>query len=397
MCKAHPKYTGKRPPRVACPDCRRQYVKVHWNEMPRTEIADALGISVRAVAEHARSMWLKKRVDMPANATPQDLLKARLDALLLKARKEWSLVELCNELESSPRRVNDAIEGLRADGKNVQRLNDEVIVVPKDIPVITEPVIIPVKFTKGQWFRFGAVGDNHLGSKYERVDVLNRLYDIYEREALTAVYNTGNIIDGEARFNRFDIHKHGVADQVSYFVETYPKREGITTHFVTGDDHEGWYVQREGIDIGRYMEAQAKEAGRTDLVFLGHMERDVILETPLGRTVVRVAHPGGGSAYAISYTAQKIVESYQGGEKPDILLIGHYHKAEYSYPREVHVIQTGCTQDQTPFMRKRKIQAHVGGWIVEFEQGETGAVQRFRAEFIPFFDRDYYARAWKYK
>jgi hypothetical protein len=39
--------------------------------------------------------------------------------------------------------------------------------------------------------------------------------------------------------------------------------------------------------------------------------------------------------------------SFQGGEKPSVLLIGHYHKFEYCYPREVHVVQTGCFSANT--------------------------------------------------
>jgi predicted phosphodiesterase len=110
---------------------------------------------------------------------------------------------------------------------------------------------------------------------------------------------------------------------------------------------------------------------------------------------LRVLHPGGGSSYAISYTSQKIVESYTGAEKPDILFDGHYHKAGYNYIRGVHVVQTGCTQDQTPFMRKKRLAAHLGGWIIEFTVDTNGAVIRFKQEWIPFFDKAYYKK-WEY-
>ena len=106
-------------------------------------------------------------------------------------------------------------------------------------------------------------------------------------------------------------------------------------------------------------------------------------------------HAGGGSTYAISYSAQKIVESYQGGEKPAILLIGHYHKYDVGYPREVYTVQPGCTQDQTPFMRKKKIQAMVGGASISFKQDEIGILHDFTVTWNPFYDRDFY-KGWKY-
>ena len=55
------------------------------------------------------------------------------------------------------------------------------------------------------------------------------------------------------------------------------------------------------------------------------------------------------------------------------------------------------TEDQTPFMRKLKIQAHVGGWIVEFVLTKGGLISRFKTEWIPFYDKGFYDKAWKYK
>jgi hypothetical protein len=140
----------------------------------------------------------------------------------------------------------------------------------------------------------------------------------------------------------------------------------------------------------------AKEAGRNDLEYLGHLEADIVYKAPEGETTVRLVHPGGGTAYALSYSVQKIVESYVGGEKPQVLLCGHYHKAEYSYVRGVHCVQVGCTQDQTPFMRKKKLQAHLGGWICEIGVGKQGSVTWFKQQFFPFYDRAYH-QAWAYK
>lgn len=237
----------------------------------------------------------------------------------------------------------------------------------------------------------------HNCSKYERMDVLNALYDTWAAQGITTVYQLGNMIDGEARFNRTDLLVHGMEGQARYFARQWPKRKGMRTLFVTGDDHEGWYVQREGVDIGRYLEDAAKKDGRDDLVYLGHMEHDIAFEGKRQQSVMRLIHAGGGSSYATSYSAQKIVESYQGGEKPNVLLIGHYHKAEYGYPREVHCLQVGCTMDQSPFMRKKKLQAHVGGWTVEMTINDLGMITRFRCEWMPFYDLGFYKQAWAYR
>lgn len=239
---------------------------------------------------------------------------------------------------------------------------------------------------------FGFTSDNHLGSKYSRLDVLHKLYARFEEVQVDRVFNAGNWIDGEASFNKHDLIVHGLDAQCRYLAENWPK-VGITTYAVTGDDHEGWYSQREGIDVGRYAEESFKNVGRDDWVDLGYMECDIALVSAVSgvRTRLRVAHPGGGSAYATSYAPQKYIESLDGGEKPAVVLLGHWHKMEFLNIRNVWSIQTGCTQDQTPFARKKKLDFQVGGGIVKLVQDpETGAIVSCTVEFLRYFNKAHY-------
>lgn len=248
-------------------------------------------------------------------------------------------------------------------------------------------------------FTFGACGDQHLGSKYSRLDVLNNLYDIYEETNCEVVFNTGNWVDGEARFNVHDLEVHGVNGQIKYLAEVYPRRENITTYAVTGDDHEGWWSQREGIDVGRYAERTFRDLGRKDWVDLGFMEAPCrLININTGKeAIISVVHPGGGSAYATSYSIQKIVESLDGGEKPHIGLYGHYHKLWSGNIRNVWVVQTGTSQDQTPFLRKKKIEVHVGGTLCRATMDpKTGAIVRFSVELIRYFNKGYYKNRWSH-
>jgi hypothetical protein len=250
---------------------------------------------------------------------------------------------------------------------------------------------------RAEWtHRFLITSDNHLCNRQSRLDVLHAAYDYAERNGITTALNAGNYVDGEARFNKTElVTAPGMDNQFDYFIDNFPHRAGIRTLFIDGDDHEGWYAQREGIIPGQYLQMRAERAGRRDLEYLGYSEADVALKCGAGESVMRVLHPGGGSAYATSYTAQKIVESYQGGEKPQVLIIGHYHKAEYGYPREVHCLQAGTTEDQSLFMRKKKIAAHVGFWDIRIKQNTRGIITRFASEWFPFFDRGFYERRYR--
>lgn len=329
-----------------------------------------------------------------------ETLNAQVLAKIKKhKRKPPTILGLADEFDRSPKNINEAVRNLIDGGHMLDVLDQGELVINKQLAAGThkEPLIIhPRSDWHSDWHKVGAISDNHAGSKWERPDVVNAVFDLYEDEGITDVFHGGNMLEGESHFNKFDINISGLTNQVEHFIDTWPQRAGITTHFVTGDDHEGWYQQREGIRIGEFIQMAAEKAGRFDLKFLGHVEADIDLPAPNGDPEgtrhLRVLHGGGGSSHAISYTTQVMINSFQGGEKPDIMFVGHYHKFDHNYWREVHNVQLGCTTDQSIFMRKKKLQAHVGASIVAWNQAEDGAINRFRVEFLPFYDRGYYTK-----
>lgn len=328
-------------------------------------------------------------------AQPQPL-KDDIHKWLRQHKREVSIDEISDRFDVAIGKVRTALDELKGESKNIAHLSDTRISATHLQPT-SPPTQIDVSKFHGKLIKFGLTSDNHLGSRYQRNEVLNALYDIWEEQGIDTVYQAGNMIEGDARFNKFDVIVTGLQAQTDYFIEHWPQRKGITTNFVTGDDHEGWYTQREGVNISQFMEMCSVKSGRTDLKFLGHMEHDVIFKGTKTHSTMRIIHAGGGSSYATSYAPQKIVESYQGSEKPNILLIGHYHKAEYGYPREVHTVQAACTKDQDTFMRKLKIQAHVGGWTISFELDSNGFIHGFAPQFHPFYDRKFYENPqWEY-
>jgi hypothetical protein len=52
--------------------------------------------------------------------------------------------------------------------------------------------------------------------------------------------------------------------------------------------------------------------------------------------------------------------------------------------------------DQSPFMRKKRLAAHVGGWIIEVTQAPDGSVLRLKSVFVPFYG-DNVNEAWAYQ
>jgi len=290
--------------------------------------------------------------------------------------------------------VFEMLDSLIEKGYNVHSINGVYrIEAQPEITTKQDPRFVFESDDEGRYL-FGGVADTHLGSKYERLDVLEDLYNTFEQQGVPVVFHGGNMIEGEAHFNRYDVHVYGMDRQVRYLVENYPQRDGVVTYAIHGDDHEGWYAKREGIDMGRYIERAFRDAGRDDWYDLGFLEADVVLRHKVtgAEATLRVVHPGGGTAYALSYQAQKLVESYGGADKPAVLFLGHWHKMFTFNYRNVWIVGLGCVKDQDVFMRKKRLAAHVGGVIVELEQDpETGAVVGCRADLRRYFNKGYYA------
>lgn len=316
-----------------------------------------------------------------------------LDELVLSAarKKGATISSIADALDRGPRVIRESLAGLKERGYNLEIADGAVSLEPvQPKPPSTPSIVHDMREYAGKWKTFGITSDNHLCNKHARLDVLKALYSRFADEGITEVWNAGNWIDGEFSKNKHELLVRGLDPQVQYWAENWPQHRGMKTLFVAGDDHEGWYQQRECIEIGRHAQMVAERGGRNDLIYMGYGEALIELKGKGGSARGLLCHPGGGAPYAISYSGQKVVEAFQGGEKPQFVIQGHYHKANYSYPREVHVIDAGTTCDQTFFMRKKRIAAHVGGWIVEFKQGDDGRILEFRCRWLPFYDRGFY-------
>jgi hypothetical protein len=328
---------------------------------------------------------------MPRELTAEQIEQTR--AAMDNNRREdgsYNWEQLAKELELLPYAAKYRVHNLEV-GKYKEKLTRPVAIHDPDSVAIT------LFSDKNNRYTIGACGDLHAASKYTRWDVREDLFKWYERENCQAVVDTGNWCDGEARFNRYDLECVGMESQVQLLADRHP-RTHLPIYAVSGDDHEGWWEQSSGINIGAYAE-RIMRAGWHDWTDLGFMEAYIRLVN--GNTgveaVLSVVHPGGGSAYALSYAIQKIVESLEGGEKPNVAVYGHYHKLWAGIVRNVFVAQTGTSQDQTPFMRKKRLEAQVGGTLLRLEQDpETGAILQMDAPLRRYFNVGYYNGRWNH-
>lgn len=226
--------------------------------------------------------------------------------------------------------------------------------------------------------KIAVIGDTHFGSKYTQFQHLNDFYDICQAEGVKDIYHVGDLTDGLKMRpgQEYELYVTSADDMVDDVIEKYPKRDGIITHFITGN-HDASIYKHVGYDIGRAINMK-----RDDMDYLG---RDCTVINLTKKCTLELRHPWDGTAYALSYKPQKMIEAMESDSKPNILAIGHYHKAEYLFYRNVHTIQTGCFQGQTPFTRGKGISVNVGGWIITIKVMKDGTIKSITPQFIPYY------------
>jgi hypothetical protein len=253
---------------------------------------------------------------------------------------------------------------------------------------------VPVHEFYKDTFRFGILSDPQYGSLYTNLGCIQAAYKTFRREKVSKVYMPGDIVDGEKMYKgqEYEIYAHGADAQVDEVINLHPHYKDIETHFITGN-HDLAFWKNAGTDIGPKIAAwdgNGNKLGgpRDDMFYHGQEEADIWIGPKGNKTIkLRMSHPGGGTAYAVSYRPQKYIEQISGGQKPHIILFGHFHKAELmpSY-RNICSIQCGTAQSQTPFMRRKPIAAHVGFWIVECTINQDNLLSRFKTEWFSIYE-----------
>lgn len=154
-------------------------------------------------------------------------------------REPISVYDLADKVDLSPRKVKKAVSWLKSHSYLVNDDLENLSIEKPDPTFKSSQHSIPIdRLFSGGWVKFGVLSDPHIGSRWTRWDVLETLFDIYQDEGVSEVYLPGNMCEGEARFNKQDVKIWGFENQIHYAVDRFPQRDGITTNFITADDHE---------------------------------------------------------------------------------------------------------------------------------------------------------------
>jgi predicted phosphodiesterase len=227
----------------------------------------------------------------------------------------------------------------------------------------------------GDTLTIGVISDTHIGSKYFREDWYDGALDRFDHHNVDCIMHVGDLSEGMS-------NRPGHIYELSHIGYTAQRDECVTQLsktdkpiYIISGNHDRWHIKANGADIIQDV------CDRLDNVtFCGHDTGDVYISG----IHVQLWHGEDSSSYALSYRLQKVIEALPGGRKPNLLLAGHVHKMGYFFIRNVHAISAGSIQEQTPFLRGKRIEVHPGFWVLEMDIND-GSIVRFTPTYYPYY------------
>ena len=302
---------------------------------------------------------------------PED--KAEWNRTHKEQKKEWAR-------RNRQKKRLDYLEGI--DSKHLRDIGGKY--TPEELKAISKSkgidafTVSPIKVNldhEGAEIRFGFFTDAHMGSIYYHESFLDDfIHTCKKHDAQFCIYG-GDLTHGmdPKKYNLLYELKHiGYAAQKEY-AEQQLSKIPFPTYLVSGN-HDRWY-EVVGANIVKDVCDTVPQAE-----YIGRDEGDIMV----GGIMIRVFHGEDGSSYALSYRTQKLIESFTGGEKPNVLLVGHAHKQGYFFDRHIHAVSGGAMCTQSRWMRSKRMANHAGYHFIKITVDDNG-VQEFNISFRPFY------------
>lgn len=383
----------------------RRYIK----KEPLENLSDETGIGIVTLDRSLRRWRGELGLNQPIETTNTDAVESvdeeerqvpshnELFNLLRKEPLHLSrLMEMFDRSEST---IRGWIEDLREAGYVITEKKNHAFIDTRSQPKISYVPARTLADEQGQEVIFAAASDLHAGSTHSQPSAYNKFIRIaYEEYGVRDVFDPGDITTGVAgyRGQDYDIIDpirpwgrdwHNTSLGQLWLADAYaPKLPGLR-YFKLGGNHDAWHISKNGLDIVRMLTER-----RDDMVYLGYDVNDIPLTD---RASVRLWHPGGGGAYALSYRLQKGTEqmamdelhrAIEENDNPNlrIILAGHMHTEIKFQSGPLVAAHVGCFEGQTNYLKKKGLYPTIGGAIFKVRLTDSGLIQRIEYTFIPF-------------
>ena len=232
---------------------------------------------------------------------------------------------------------------------------------------------LPIKIRTGNTKTFCLLSDLHLGSLYDASDILEDVYDECEKRGVTAIFCAGDVVNGYDKN-----HFLSFEDIAELAAEKLPERKNIKFYTISGNHDDSVSYDRSTHILERV------EALRNDFFFLGAEVADVTVN----KVTMRLCHGTFRTYNDVESRINSIYGEITKSYTPDILVLGHIHKAHYEEIEGTHIFQ--CASLEESILRKKNFftTPERSVWFVNIKYDKNGVPLEFIPEKVTFASRD---------
>jgi predicted phosphodiesterase len=235
----------------------------------------------------------------------------------------------------------------------------------------------PILTFEGDEVVVGFCTDTHIGEVSFNDSLWISFIEECKRENVSLIVHAGDVHEGMS--NRPDQIYHlediGSSAQMDH-AERLFKMTDIPIKVIDGN-HDRWGIKSNGLfmvrDLANRMPGNVEFLGSDSGYFY------------INGTRWMLWHGEDGSSYATSYRVQKLIEAFTGGDKPQVLLVGHTHKEISMFERNVHTVSGGALSYQSAWMKSKRMPCHTGFHIIRATIRDNQIV-KFSTTFYPFYE-----------
>lgn len=234
-----------------------------------------------------------------------------------------SLHEICEKTNLSSKQLFYRLYLLKLKGYNFNRkyyYNGDIrYKINTDIENENKKILITDKNNNN--FKAIIISDLHLVNKYERIDLLNKVYEFAIKNNYHIIINAGDVIDGLIG-NVSNKKYTDIIEQIEYALKVYPYDKKII-NFICFGNHDYDAFINTGVDIESVFDIR-----RHDLVSLGYGYGNLYVKNDL----ITVVHP-------------KCVKRPDSLYDKGLIIEGHHHNVGYKENGYGRIIQVNSLSD----------------------------------------------------
>ena len=232
------------------------------------------------------------------------------------------------------------------------------------------------------------ISDTRFGSIYQQTSILNDMYLKAKAMGVKYVFLTGDVVEGIYKGSKSiynsTLHKDGYEDQADYVASCFPRVDGITTYFVTGEHDLSFLKTKDKVDIGKIIASK-----REDMIYLGPRRKKVTFVTDKGNGSISIylQHSSGNVPYTISYKPQQKIAALRNEDKTDILVTSHFAACDSFLRRGVRSYQVPTVVGTTDEMKDANTPVYntVGSWVITLKKDRRGNLKNTSQMYIPYY------------